>query len=73
MHSLTCYDVMNYCQQIVTIQEANDTVSDVIFYSYENISLLPVSTSLIQNAFDALGLMNLSDIIEYEVGTQLKC
>ena len=58
----------------MAIQEVNSTVSDVIFYSYENISLLPVSTSLIQNAFDALGLMNLSDIIQYEVsGYVVKC
>ena len=51
----------------MTIQEVNATISDIIFFSYQNMTLLPVSSSAIQNAFDALGLINLSNILQYEV------
>ena len=57
----------------MTIQEVNETVSDVTFYSYENITLVPVSTSSIKDAFDHLGLMNLSVIIQYQVSKKLDC
>ena len=62
----------NYCYyQIVAIQEVNGTFSDVIFYSYESVTLVPVSTSLIEDAFDHLGLTNLSVIIQYQVNKKL--
>ena len=51
----------------MAIQEVNGTFSNVIFYSYENVTLVPVSTSLIEDAFDRLGLTNLSVIIQYQV------